>query len=120
MRETPFSLTFGMEAVIPVEIVVPSVRTENFDEQTNSERLHANLDLLEEDRERVRVRMAAYQHKVVWYYNIRVRNKVFRIDDLVLCKTGVSQPRERDKLAPNWKGLYQVDGIIKPRTDWLK
>ena len=37
--ETPFSLTSGMEAVIPVETEVSSVRIENFDEQTNSQRL---------------------------------------------------------------------------------
>ena len=37
-----------MEVVIPVEIGVPSVRVENFDEQTNSEKLCVNLDLLEE------------------------------------------------------------------------
>ena len=99
--ETSFNLAFGMEAVIFIEIGVPSVWVENFDEQTNLERLRANLDLLEEAKERAYVRMAAYQHKVVRYYNNKVRNKIFKIDDLILCKTEISKSEERDKLTQN-------------------
>ena len=72
-EETPFSLTFGMEAVILIKIEVPSARTENFDEQTNSQRPHANLDLLEEAREKMHVRMTTYQQKVIWYYMPRFK-----------------------------------------------
>ena len=83
--ETPFSLAFDTEAVISVEVRIPSIRIENFDGQTNSERQHANLDLLEEVREIAQIRMIAYQYKMARYFNFRVRNKTFRIGDLVLC-----------------------------------
>ncbi|XP_077232458.1 uncharacterized protein LOC143869785 [Tasmannia lanceolata] len=43
--ESPFSLTFGAEAVIPLEIGLPNFRTENYDEQGNSELLRNTLDL---------------------------------------------------------------------------
>ena len=46
--ETPFALAFGIEAVIPIELKLPSVRVMAFDEQRNSQDLKVNLDLLEE------------------------------------------------------------------------
>ncbi|GFZ14708.1 hypothetical protein Acr_24g0008980 [Actinidia rufa] len=49
--ETPYSLVFGTESVIPVEIGVPSFRTLNFNEKGNEGELRLNLDLLDEKRE---------------------------------------------------------------------
>ena len=34
--ETPFTLAFGTEAVIPIELELPSVRVEAFNKQSNS------------------------------------------------------------------------------------
>nr|GEY44406.1 RNA-directed DNA polymerase, eukaryota [Tanacetum cinerariifolium] len=49
--ETPFSLTYGIEAVIPVEIGMPTLRTMKVGMIKNDEALEINLDLLEEKRE---------------------------------------------------------------------
>ncbi|GJR29980.1 reverse transcriptase domain-containing protein [Tanacetum coccineum] len=46
--ETPFSLTYGMEAVIPAEIGIPTLRTAEIDLMKNDEALEKNLDLIEE------------------------------------------------------------------------
>ena len=46
--ETPFALAFGTEAVIPIELKLPSARVVVFDEPQNAQSLRANLDLLEE------------------------------------------------------------------------
>ena len=49
--ETPFRLTYGTEAVIPVEIREPSRRTEApLDEEMNDEVMREELDLVEEIR----------------------------------------------------------------------
>ncbi|GJZ01147.1 reverse transcriptase domain-containing protein [Tanacetum coccineum] len=48
--ETPFSLTYGKEAVIPAEIGMPTLRTAEVDLVQNNEALEINLDLLEEKR----------------------------------------------------------------------
>ncbi|XP_077251991.1 uncharacterized protein LOC143891254 [Tasmannia lanceolata] len=61
--ESPFNLSFGTEAVIPVDIGTPSPRVTSFDEQLNGDGLRANLDLLEEVREESRIRVAAYKQK---------------------------------------------------------
>nr|GEX87588.1 reverse transcriptase domain-containing protein [Tanacetum cinerariifolium] len=46
--ETPFSLTYGTEAVIPAEIGMPTLRTAEVDMAKNNEALGISLDLLEE------------------------------------------------------------------------
>ncbi|XP_071738424.1 uncharacterized protein [Rutidosis leptorrhynchoides] len=48
--ETPFSLVYGTEAVIPAEIRVPTHRILAFDVESNSFILRENLNLLEERR----------------------------------------------------------------------
>ncbi|XP_077248245.1 uncharacterized protein LOC143887886 [Tasmannia lanceolata] len=45
--ESPFNLSFGTEAVIPVDVGAPSPRVTKFDEKLNGDGLRANLDLLE-------------------------------------------------------------------------
>ncbi|XP_071727626.1 uncharacterized protein [Rutidosis leptorrhynchoides] len=45
-NETPFSLVYGSEAVIPAEINVPTMRIASFDESSNSEELRENLNLV--------------------------------------------------------------------------
>uniref|UniRef100_A0A2N9HKP3 Uncharacterized protein n=1 Tax=Fagus sylvatica TaxID=28930 RepID=A0A2N9HKP3_FAGSY len=44
-NETPFALAFGVEAVIPLEIGMPTIRTTEFTVQTNEERLGQRLRL---------------------------------------------------------------------------
>uniref|UniRef100_A0A2N9HPQ8 Uncharacterized protein n=1 Tax=Fagus sylvatica TaxID=28930 RepID=A0A2N9HPQ8_FAGSY len=49
--ETPFRMTFGSEAVVPVEIGLTTFRTSAYDEEENEEQLRLNLDLIDEVRE---------------------------------------------------------------------
>ena len=46
--ETPFNMTFDIEAVISIEIGLLTLQIDNFKEEANSEQLRANVDLLEE------------------------------------------------------------------------
>ena len=52
-QETSFALTFGIEAVAPVEVGLKSPRIEFASTEHNEEILRLNLDLLEEKREQV-------------------------------------------------------------------
>ena len=62
--ETPFSMTYGAEAVIPLENDFLTMRTCTFTSDGNSELLKKNLDLIEERRENAMVQLAYYQHKL--------------------------------------------------------
>ncbi|CAL2257720.1 unnamed protein product [Prunus armeniaca] len=46
--ETPFSLSFGTEAVAPVEIGQPTYRTSTYEAEANNEQLALNLDFIDE------------------------------------------------------------------------
>ena len=48
--ETPFSMTYGVEAVIPLEIGFPTLRTSSFTPSNNDELLGKSLDLIEEKK----------------------------------------------------------------------
>ncbi|GJY42976.1 reverse transcriptase domain-containing protein [Tanacetum coccineum] len=54
-EETPFSLTYGTEAVIPAEIGMPTLQTIEVDPTKNDEALEVNLDLVEEKREQAAI-----------------------------------------------------------------
>ena len=63
-KETTFKQTFGIEAVIPVEIGLTTLRTTFHKEEENEGQLRLNLDLLDETKEKVAQRIALYQGKM--------------------------------------------------------
>ncbi|GKV28094.1 hypothetical protein SLEP1_g37185 [Rubroshorea leprosula] len=113
--ETPYHLAFGTEAVIPVEIGVPSFRVTHFDEGRNGQLLRENLDLLAEVREEARLRTLVYKQKLANFYNKRIRPRTFKVGDLVLKKAGLTGFETHfGKLAPNWEGPYTVAEVPHP------
>ncbi|GJR61096.1 reverse transcriptase domain-containing protein [Tanacetum coccineum] len=106
--ETPFSLTYGSEAVIPAEIGIPSYRTLMIREEYNEEEQRLNLDLLQERREAAAVREAKYKTKMEQYYNKRVRPAGFRPGEFVYRRNEASRMENEGKLGPNWEGPYRV------------
>ncbi|XP_019241492.1 PREDICTED: uncharacterized protein LOC109221465 [Nicotiana attenuata] len=57
--ETPFSQVYGAKALIPVEAGEPSARFQHIGEESNNESMATALELLDEKREALLVRMAA-------------------------------------------------------------
>nr|GFB96806.1 reverse transcriptase domain-containing protein [Tanacetum cinerariifolium] len=82
-RDTPFSLTYGTEAVIPAKIGMPTLRTAKIDMVQNDEALEINIDLLEERREQEEIRKARSKEKMEKYCNSKVHNISFKPGDLV-------------------------------------
>ncbi|XP_071901257.1 uncharacterized protein [Coffea arabica] len=107
-HETPFSLTYGVEAVVPAEIGLPSPRTQNFVASANEEELKCNLDMLEAKREEAAIQMAKYKIQLARYHNAKVRNIQYQSGDLVLRKNSISRAHSSNKLDPNWEGPYKV------------
>ncbi|XP_030936673.1 uncharacterized protein LOC115961917 [Quercus lobata] len=107
--ETPFKLTYGTEAVIPVEVGVTSLRRGTFTEGPNDDELRLNLDCLDEVRDNASSRMTKYQRKMAEYYNKRVKLRRLDIGDLVLRKiTAATKNPTQGKLGPTWEGPYRV------------
>ncbi|KAG7595380.1 Ribonuclease H-like superfamily [Arabidopsis thaliana x Arabidopsis arenosa] len=114
--ETPFSLVYGMETVIPAEIYVPSPRRiENpRNEAANSELMVDVIYTIEERRDQSLIRMQNYQNAAARYYNSNVRNRYFDVGNLVLRK--VQQNTTEDgagKLSINWEGPYRITQVVR-------
>ncbi|GJZ12209.1 reverse transcriptase domain-containing protein [Tanacetum coccineum] len=123
-RDTSFSLTYGTEAVIPVEIGMPSLRCAEVNQAENDEELLLNLDILEERREKLFLtpipfpppplhwggpcREAKSKAKMEKYYNARVRSTAFRLGDFVYRNNEASNAKNSGKLGPKWERPYEV------------
>ncbi|GJT36806.1 reverse transcriptase domain-containing protein [Tanacetum coccineum] len=99
--DTPFSLTYGTEAVIPAKIGMPTYCTAAIDAIHNDEELRFNLDLLEEKRECAAIYEAKAKLKMTMYYNARVCGVTFRPKDFVYRSNDASHAVAGGKLGPN-------------------
>ncbi|GKV15791.1 hypothetical protein SLEP1_g26542 [Rubroshorea leprosula] len=110
--ETSFSLAYRAEAVIPVEVGLPSDRADQHNDPSNEQLLRENLNLVEEVREMLRIRNMTHQSRVARFYNNRVQARQFQVGDLVLRKARLfllsNMGPYMGKLALNWEGPYMV------------
>ncbi|GJZ53075.1 reverse transcriptase domain-containing protein [Tanacetum coccineum] len=106
--DTPFSLTYGTEAIIPAEIGMPTYRITVIDVVHNDDEIRLNLDLLKERRERAAIRKAKAKLKMMRYYNARVRGVTFKPGDYVYRSNEESYAMDGGKLGPKWEGPYEV------------
>jgi transposase InsO family protein len=85
--QNPFKLVYGLEAVVPMENLVPSLRIAAFTDMdeigTIQERL-AQLVELEEDRFIVGFHQQIRKEREKAYHDRHIKNKLFKQGDLVL------------------------------------
>ncbi|XP_059638802.1 uncharacterized protein LOC132281082 [Cornus florida] len=78
--QTPFSLLYGTEAILPIEIAIPADAL-----ATRSKVDHfTHLKALDERRELARQHLKVYQHTLAKAYNKHVRPRTFQVGDLIL------------------------------------
>ncbi|GKC36820.1 reverse transcriptase domain-containing protein [Tanacetum coccineum] len=88
------------EAVIQVEIGMPSLRCAEIDQAINDKALLLNLDVLEEEREKAVIQEAKSKMKRERYYNAKVRGTIFKPGDFVYRSNESSYAMENWKLGP--------------------
>ena len=100
--ETPFSMTYGEEEVIPLESRFPNLRIDQFSVEENNCLLSDNLDVVEERREVAVVKMTHYQQRLKQGCDKRVKLSSLVPGDLVLRKAmGTTKNPAWGKLGPN-------------------
>ena len=75
---------------------------DNHDEKKNDKARHLQLNLLDEIRATAKQRLARYQDLMAKHYNSRVKQRDFKVGDLVLRKVmGATRDSAQGKLGPN-------------------
>ena len=119
--ESPFSLAYGTEAVIPAEAGLLTARTEHITEEENQQAMQHELDLLDEKREQTLIRVAAYQNQVARHFNKNIRVRQFNVGSWVLRRVFQNTKEAgAGKLGPNWEGPYQITRVVGQRAYKLR
>ena len=121
---SPFALTYGIEAIIPIEIGIPTVRAE-IPEKENVKAIVKDLDTIDELWEAAVVHIASYQKRLENLHNRRVKLCTFLLGELVLRRVFENTTNLVDgKFQPNWEGhpgtagsyvLSRPDGTAVPK-----
>ena len=103
-----FMLTYGMKGIVPIEIGMPTLRTDIL-EQSSAETVIQDLDKADELCEAAAVRIASYHNRLSNLYNRRVKPRMFQLGDLVLRNVfeNTADPSAR-KFQPYLEGRYIV------------
>ena len=96
--QTPFSLVYGAEAVIPTELIYWSPRVLAYVEVAQDQHRRDDVVLLEENYLRAATRAPHYQQALCRYHNHRVHARCFEEGDLVLRR--VQSAKGTNKLLP--------------------
>ncbi|XP_043696606.1 uncharacterized protein LOC122647222 [Telopea speciosissima] len=115
---TPYALTFGHYAILPMEVTMKSLRVARQYEMSPSQykdSMMAELDDLDEECLLALDRVQAQKAKVAKAYNRTVRPMVFVESDLVLkalLPIGYKDPKF-GKWSPTWEGPFVVHQVLK-------
>ncbi|WKA12988.1 hypothetical protein VitviT2T_030329 [Vitis vinifera] len=119
---TPYSLVYGMEAVLPVEIEMGSLRValeQQIPETDWAQARFDQLNLLDERRLRAADHVRAYQRKMARAFKKRVKPRPLHVGDLVLRVIRGLIRDPRGKFRPSWSGPYFIRELIPEGAAWL-
>ena len=111
-----------MEAVLPIEIEMGSLRVALEQQISEAEWVQSWLDqlsVLDERRLRVADQIQAYQRKMTRSFKKRVKPKPLQRGDLVLRVLRGLVTNLRGKFRPNWSGPYIIRELTPEGAAWL-
>ncbi|KAI5437016.1 hypothetical protein KIW84_023219 [Lathyrus oleraceus] len=118
-RATPFSLVYGMEAVLPVEVQIPSLRVLRDVKLHEAEWVmtrYEELSLIEEKRLATICHGQLYQQRMKRAFDRKVRPRVYHVGDMVLKRILPPQNDRRGKWTPNHEGSFVVKKVFSDRA----
>nr|KYP33430.1 Retrovirus-related Pol polyprotein from transposon opus [Cajanus cajan] len=108
-KETPFRLTYGTDAMIPVEIGEPSFRRQHFDETANEASLRTEVDMIDEVRTKAQIIAEACKQRMARPFNSTLSKREFHEGDLVWRVQGPARRNTKEgKLAANWDDPFRI------------
>lgn len=106
---TPFSLVYGMEAMLPNGVEVPSLRVLTYVKQDEDECIQARLDQLNLIEEKCMTTLChdqVYQKRMKRAFDKKVHPWNLQVGDLVLKMIMQIHTDPRGKWTPNYEGPY--------------
>ncbi|XP_075096201.1 uncharacterized protein LOC142174320 [Nicotiana tabacum] len=104
----PYSLVYGTDAVIPVEVGEPCLRYSNESGPTNDEN-KKDFDEAEERRDMAYIRIIAQKQQAEQYYNKKAKVRPLKVRDYVLrAKTQANKDPREGKLGASWDEPYKI------------
>nr|KYP59635.1 hypothetical protein KK1_015071 [Cajanus cajan] len=95
--------------MIPVEVGEPSFRRQHFHEESNDDSHRAELDVLDEVRERAQIVAEACKQRMSRRFNSNLKPRTFHEGDLVWRATGSTRRNSSEgKLSANWDGPFRI------------
>ncbi|XP_031127436.1 uncharacterized protein LOC116029524 [Ipomoea triloba] len=115
-QSTPYSLVYGVEAVLPLERQIPSLRLaiqEGLTDEENAKLRLAELEALDEKRLQAQQSLECYQARMSRAFNKRVRTRSFQIGNKVLAvrRPIIVTRKTGHKFTPKWDGPYVVQEV---------
>src|SRR5262249_15537104 len=106
--------TYGMKAVPPYEILIPSLRVQlsvklSIDKRCDS--LLAQLELLDERRLKVANHARMYQGRISRFYEKKVIEHKFKVGEKVVRRRMIKSAGPMSKLQQNWDGPFVIKEI---------
>ncbi|XP_026420481.1 protein NYNRIN-like [Papaver somniferum] len=95
---SPFCLTYGVEAVLPTEVIIPTTKREAWEKNLSADLILTKLDDSEEVREVALQHMENYQKRIAREHNKRVKIREIQPIELVLREIPVYQKGKDGKL----------------------
>jgi hypothetical protein len=113
IRDTPFNLVYGADAVLPSKIYLESVRVAHFNAEDQVEAREFDSDLLEERCNIALANVQKYQESLKRHYNKSVVQRELKIGDLVLKKD--IHTKDKHKFSSLWEGSFNIVDIAGTR-----
>ncbi|PKI38895.1 hypothetical protein CRG98_040712 [Punica granatum] len=108
---TPYSLVYGVEAILPIEVEIPSMRVlaeSELEEAEWAKQHYEQLNLIDEKRLTTLCNDQCYQQRMARAFNARVRHCEFNPGDLILRKVLHITSDSRDKFTYKYDGPFVV------------
>ena len=113
--ETPFSLVYGMEVVLPIEVQIPPLSIMKDAGLNEDEWVQTRLDqlnLIDEKRLAVVYHGQMYQKRMIKAFNKKVIRRVYQDGDLVIKRIILPQGDPRGKWTPKYEGPFVIRNIF--------
>ncbi|KAM1863223.1 hypothetical protein ACFX14_003597 [Malus domestica] len=115
-QATPYSLVYGVEAVLPLESQIPSLRMaiqEGLTDEENAKLRLQELEALDEKRLEAQQHLECYQARLSKAFNKKVLPRSFQMGDLVLSlrRPIITTHKTKSKFTSKWDGPYVVQEV---------